>query len=166
MKLKMKDILKQTEFYVFCIIVAFAFIIQVRSGQFFTSTNNNDCSNKYFFPIYRNPKQNQTIGNHCKKQGSKKAPPKCTNTTNHTRSTKNNCCNNKHFFSGIFIRQIKIRHHCITETCNSCNTAIHNKNHKSNFANIDTRPLCADFISSNRIHTSSCHCIIKNEICN
>ena len=30
MKLKMKDILKQTEFYVFCIIVAFAFIIRDR----------------------------------------------------------------------------------------------------------------------------------------
>lgn len=42
MKLKMKDILKQTEFYVFCIIVAFAFIIQVRSGQFFTSNNLMD----------------------------------------------------------------------------------------------------------------------------
>ena len=32
MKLKMKDILKQTEFYVFCIIVAFAFIIMSISG--------------------------------------------------------------------------------------------------------------------------------------
>ena len=29
MKLKMKDILKQTEFYVFCIIVAFARPFQV-----------------------------------------------------------------------------------------------------------------------------------------
>ena len=42
MKLKMKGLLKQTEFYVFCIIVAFALIIQVRSGLFFTSNNLMD----------------------------------------------------------------------------------------------------------------------------
>ena len=42
MKLKMKGLLKQTEFYVFCIIVAFALIIQVRFGLFFTSNNLMD----------------------------------------------------------------------------------------------------------------------------
>ena len=50
MKLKMKDILKQTEFYVFCIIVAFAFIIQVRSGQFFTSNNLMDLVRSMIIP--------------------------------------------------------------------------------------------------------------------
>ena len=38
MKLKMKDILKQTEFYVFCIIVAFAFIIQYVPDSFLPVT--------------------------------------------------------------------------------------------------------------------------------
>ena len=50
MKLKMKGLLKQTEFYVFCIIVAFALIIQVRSGLFFTSNNLMDLVRSMIIP--------------------------------------------------------------------------------------------------------------------
>ena len=42
MNKKVRSMLHQTEFYVFCIIIAFALIIQMRSGQFFTSNNLMD----------------------------------------------------------------------------------------------------------------------------
>lgn len=50
MKTKGKAILKQTEFYVFCIIIVFALIIQIRSGQFFTSNNLMDLVRSMIIP--------------------------------------------------------------------------------------------------------------------
>ncbi len=50
MKTKMKGMLKQTEFYVLCIIVVFALIIQIRSGQFFTSNNLMDLVRSMIIP--------------------------------------------------------------------------------------------------------------------
>ena len=50
MKSKMKSMVKQTEFYVFCIIVVFALIIQARSGQFFTSNNLMDLVRSMIIP--------------------------------------------------------------------------------------------------------------------
>ena len=50
MKFNVKSIMKQTEFYVLCIIIAFSVIIQVRSGQFFTSNNLMDLIRSMIIP--------------------------------------------------------------------------------------------------------------------
>lgn len=50
MNKKMKRILHQTEFYVFCIIIVFALIIQIKSGQFFTSNNLMDLVRSMIVP--------------------------------------------------------------------------------------------------------------------
>lgn len=50
MKKKLKSMLKQTEFYVFCIIILFSIIIQIRSGQFFTSNNLMDIVRSMIVP--------------------------------------------------------------------------------------------------------------------
>lgn len=50
MNKKMKSMVKQIEFYVFCIIIAFACIIQIRSGQFFTNNNIMDLVRSMIIP--------------------------------------------------------------------------------------------------------------------
>lgn len=50
MNKKVRSVLHQTEFYVFCIIIAFALIIQIRSGQFFTSNNLMDLVRSMIVP--------------------------------------------------------------------------------------------------------------------
>lgn len=50
MNKKVRSMLHQTEFYVFCIIIAFALIIQMRSGQFFTSNNLMDLVRSMIVP--------------------------------------------------------------------------------------------------------------------
>lgn len=50
MNKKLKSMMKQTEFYIFCIIIAFAIIIQIRSGQFFTSNNLMDLVRSMIVP--------------------------------------------------------------------------------------------------------------------
>lgn len=50
MNKKMKSIVKQIEFYIFCIIIVFACIIQFRSGQFFTSNNIMDLVRSMIVP--------------------------------------------------------------------------------------------------------------------
>ncbi len=50
MNKKIRSVLHQTEFYVFCIIIAFALIIQIRSGQFFTSNNLMDLVRSMIVP--------------------------------------------------------------------------------------------------------------------
>ena len=52
MKFNVKSIMKQTEFYVLCIIIAFSVIIQVRSGQFFTSNNLMDLIRSMIIPAF------------------------------------------------------------------------------------------------------------------
>lgn len=47
---KIKRAVRQTEFYILCIIVAFALIIQIRSGQFFTSNNIMDLVRSMIVP--------------------------------------------------------------------------------------------------------------------
>lgn len=50
MNKKIKSMVRQTEFYIFCIIIAFAVIIQIRSGQFFTSNNLMDLVRSMIVP--------------------------------------------------------------------------------------------------------------------
>lgn len=50
MNKKVKSMVKQTEFYVLCIIIAFAVIIQIRSGQFLTSNNLMDLVRSMIVP--------------------------------------------------------------------------------------------------------------------
>lgn len=50
MKINAKRVVKHTEFYVFCIIIVFAVIIQFRSGQFFTSNNLMDLIRSMIIP--------------------------------------------------------------------------------------------------------------------
>lgn len=50
MNKKIKSMMKQTEFYIFCIIIVFAVIIQIRSGQFFTSNNIMDLVRSMIVP--------------------------------------------------------------------------------------------------------------------
>ncbi|MDD3172730.1 MAG: ABC transporter permease [Herbinix sp.] len=50
MNKKMKSMVKQIEFYIFCIIIVFAFIIQIRSGQFFTNNNIMDLVRSMIVP--------------------------------------------------------------------------------------------------------------------
>ncbi len=47
---KIKKVVKQTEFYILCIIIVFAVIIQIRSGQFFTSNNLMDLVRSMIVP--------------------------------------------------------------------------------------------------------------------
>lgn len=50
MNKKVKSLVKQTEFYILCIIIVFALIIQIRSGQFFTSNNLMDLVRSMIVP--------------------------------------------------------------------------------------------------------------------